>query len=355
MYKFLVFRKKYNLVLVLSMATSIGIGMVYMYTTEATQTESFLYRGELKTDFYDELKNRYIEISETKGVSTALSLLEEDSRTNGQIAALCHDILHEVGDVAFRQANSISEAIKSKTDFCNSGYIHGVFEAYFKSTSYNPQALMAICSKYAAEESLFDLWQCHHGIGHGLMYVTDGDLEVSLSRCKEVVDAKFVQDCQNGVLMEVFNGEFLPLENQNFPANNPFDICQGFTDLKGTCYMYAPTYLSINLQMEYTEILNECNQIDPTYKNNCVSGVITEATKRNMNNLETVFSLCSRMKDEGEQKRCATSIVKMYLNQTGSIDVTKSFCSTVPEEYSLVCITTVEDSEAFFLDKSNTQ
>lgn len=341
--------KKYFIVCCLFLlGIVIYTGLIYLFPTETHQNTSFLYSGDVTTDSYTELKNRFIVIAQTKGASTALTMLEDESKTNDQTATFCHDILHKIGNIAYTQHETLGQAMQLKTDFCNSGYIHGLFEAYFESGTNNIHAIADICSMYATTGSGFQLWQCYHGVGHGLMYLTDGDLDKSLSLCTDVVKESSVLDCQNGVFMEVFNGEFLPHESEYVDAQNPFSVCLRYDALKSTCYMYAPIYLSENQKMPYSDILKVCDQIDSTYRDYCISGVISEATKRNMNHVSEVLSLCSNMNYAGEQEKCASSVIKMYLNQTGSIKAGHALCLSIQEKYSSVCSQIVASNEDFF-------
>jgi hypothetical protein len=345
-------RQRFITFLLFALVLCIFVGIGYVATLDWRASKTNLLTGNTTSDFYTELKNRFIDIATTSGASEALLRIEEESKSNNQTAALCHDILHEIGKVAFSQHETLTEAMQLKTDFCNSGYIHGLFEAYFESSSSSVTALKNVCTQYASTGSQFQLWQCHHGIGHGLMYFTDGDLPQSLSLCEDAVEYSFIPDCQNGVLMEAFNGEFLPYEDTYIDPQNPFAICDTYSYLKPTCYMYAPTYLSENQQMPYDDILKQCDQIDPAYRNDCITGVMNEATKRNMNDLTIVYSLCTNMDNKDDTEKCFRSVVNMYLNQTGSIDSGYALCLQVPKKYSLTCLQTVTSNEAFFAENT---
>lgn len=240
--------------------------------------------GIIENSSYEDLMIFYEDIVLESDPKDAIRALREESLQDSKVSALCHDVLHRIGQTAYRKYGSFKEATKFQSDYCNSGYIHGVFESYFSSTD-NPLAgLVGECDEYASFGGrLFDLWQCRHGVGHGLMYLTGGDLDKSLELCEEGLGNKGGPSCQNGVYMEVFNLEVLAKENRYVDRKNPFLTCSTRDVSKTDCYFYIPTYLSQTKRIEFSDIFEECDNAELGYKDSCIQGVGAEAMKRNMN------------------------------------------------------------------------
>jgi hypothetical protein len=306
---------------------------------------------DMPSNEYVSLREEYGAIVEKEGASQAISALKEHAEKDTLVSAVCHDILHEIGKETYRKDNDLAQSLSLRDDFCNSGYLHGVFEAYFSDAPEPLSGIGAVCSSYGEAQRPFDLWQCNHGLGHGLMYYTDGSLAEALSLCSEVVAPPHVSDCQNGVYMELFNGEFLAGENTVLSEydNNPFAICQAQEVAVGFCYTYIPVYLSGVLDMEYVDIFDICSNAGLMYQDNCVVGVGAEAMKRNMSEPGNVFSLCDTLKDRSAKHVCVRGAVDMYLNQTASVEAALNMCTVAYEAFTTTCRAAVEAKKDTFV------
>ncbi len=304
-------------------------------------THSKIEDGNIRTETYEELKARYSSLVLTSDPGQAISQLETESLDSSQTSAYCHDLLHVIGRTAYSKYGSFAPAAKYQNDFCNSGYVHGLFEVYFQNSPDALNNLTLLCEEYAADRP-FDLWQCYHGVGHGLMYLTGGDLDLSLKLCQDSLEGESERDCQNGVYMEVFNLEILAKEVAAVNPDDPFFTCSSRTTDKSDCYLYVPTYLSQTLGQSYEEIFVSCHTVESDFVSLCVSGVGAEAVKRNINNLKEVFAICQQAPSESDQISCVQGLVRTYLSQTGSYISGQSLCGQAPPEYLSLCANEVQ-------------
>jgi plastocyanin len=307
-----------------------------------------LNTGNSERHFYEALRLKYESIVEQADPRIAIQVLRQDSFQDENVSALCHDLLHNIGHAAYDKYGSFEDAILYQSDFCNSGYIHGLFEAYFKSVEDPLLGLSQQCAEYASDKRQFDLWQCHHGIGHGFMYLSGGDLDESLALCEQGLEGNAVASCQNGVYMELFNLELLAKESSFVDPDNPFLTCSARETAKADCYMYVPTYLSQTLKVDFSDIFEECNKAEFGYKNSCIRGVGSEAMKRNMKNTNHVFTLCSKAGSFINQELCVRGAVSMTMNQNGSYASGIKLCESSPSNYRFTCDSTANAQESFF-------
>lgn len=304
--------------------------------------------GVVSDSFYEDLKQKYQQIVLEGDPRQAILSLESESIKNPNVMSVCHDILHDIGHTAFAKYGNFTEAISYKSDFCNSGYIHGLFESYFLSTSDSTDEISKQCQSYADTSGReFDWWQCLHGVGHGFMYTTGGNLEESLALCEGSFERN-AEYCQNGAYMEVFNQEMLANENLYVDPENPFATCNSSQTAKAECYVNLPPYLSQTNGMYFREMFNECEQADAGYVSICVLGVGAEAIKRNMDSPQLVVSLCEQAGSERRRGLCLRGMVSMYMNQTGSYEKGESLCELVPAAYKTKCSEWTLDRKDFF-------
>lgn len=316
---------------------------------DAVEEEPILNQGNVRDEWYEGLKVEYQNIVLRSDPREAIQLLRQESSKDNKVMALCHDILHEIGHTAYEKYGNFSEAATYQSDFCNSGYIHGLFESYFQSAEDPLAGLAEQCDMYASARGReFDLWQCHHGIGHGFMYLTGGDLDKSLALCVQGLGETAGRSCQNGAFMEVFNLEVLAKESEYIDPTNPFVACATREEAKGDCYLYVPTYLSQTLGMDFAEMFDACNDAEAAYVTACITGVGSEAMKRNMDRPEAVFGLCNQAGSTNRQEVCTAGAVRMYMNQEGSYTAGVALCEQAPQRFRGLCDDVVTGSKAFF-------
>ena len=313
------------------------------------KTTVILKDGDTRNEFYLKLKERYRNTLSNKNPKETITLLEEESMRDERVYALCHDVLHEIGRTAYGKYGSFAEATTFQSDFCNSGYLHGVFEAYFESASDPEKTLAEECQSFASRSGrAFDLWQCYHGAGHGFMYFTAGDLDRSLILCKESFGKTLGVYCQNGAFMEVFNLEVLANEKGLLSSGNPLLVCSE-RESKGECYPYVAIYFHYAKKMPFSDIFDECSKAEFGRRDECVFGIGSEAMKRNMKNFDSVAELCLGAKSNDHREACLSGAVMMYiLNSGGNMEGGLNLCAKMPDDYADECRKSVEELELFF-------
>jgi hypothetical protein len=330
-------------------AIALGVVMTGVITMTALHQgqakNSALHTGS-RLDDYAQQKERFQALVYEQGPQEALAQLETEALKDPQISALCHDLLHGIGSASYEKTANVTESLRFNSSYCNSGYLHGVFESYFKKEQPTDQALAALCDVFMQETS-FKLWQCLHGMGHGFMYLTNGDLDESLALCAKILPEAEASACHNGSFMEAFNAEILPKEQDLVDQNDPFSTCNT-RDAEEDCYLYVPSFLSQTGSFDFSNIFHECKKAGEMYKKACIRGVGSEAIKRNMENIPAVFELCTHAGSFSESEACMHGLVSTYLNQKGSYAAGEALCAEAPFLYRSICTASVESKKVFF-------
>lgn len=315
---------------------------------------SFFRKKSVEVDLVNESFEKdnatvYIGIVQSQNPREAIDKLRVNSEHDDTLLAQCHDILHEIGRESFYKYGSFEDAVVFQSDFCNSGYIHGIFEAYFQEDADPMANLSGQCIAYGKQTGRpFDVWQCIHGVGHGFMYLTGGKLDTSLALCDESFPDASAGSCHNGVYMEVFNNELLAFEPDYINVQDPFATCRDRDVAQEDCYMYVPTYFIQHRDMIFTQVLNLCFELDSDNRKSCISGVASEAVKRNMNAVSETVELCRGAGSFILQESCIDAVVGMYMNQTASYEAGAALCDDMPSEFVSACTKAATDRKAFF-------
>jgi plastocyanin len=290
------------------------------------------------------LIEQYVTTALEQNPYEAIAQLETDAAVDANVSSLCHDILHNIGKSAYKKYGSFDGAVIYQTEFCNSGYIHGLFEAYFEHETVTPDLLTRQCASYSEGKSSFYTWQCYHGIGHGLMYHSGGDLDLSITLCQSYFDEMPETSCINGAYMEVFDQEILSKKQTLVDSNNPFAVCRSRNVAKNDCYFYLPTYLIQTLSLSYHDAIASCEDAGLPYRDNCIAGVGAEAMKRNVNDPHAILYFC-----ELENKpACAYGAINMYIFQTGSYDAGSLLCQVATPTFQTQCSKALEEQRDLF-------
>ena len=141
-----------------------------------------------------------------RGPRVALPRLASYIATHPKVERNCHRIAHAMGRAGLARLKDPGRAFAQGSAVCWSGYYHGILEGGFAGTSRDDLAGKAreLCSDPSLRRDQFLLYQCVHGLGHGLMLITAYDLPRALSTCDHLATTWYQQSCTGGVFMENF-------------------------------------------------------------------------------------------------------------------------------------------------------
>ena len=301
---------------------------------------------ELSREEYAAVKDEFIKLMNTHDPKFALTELRERTKTDNALVRSCHALVHDIGHAAYDRYGDFGEAMKYQDEMCNSGYIHGIIETHF---SKNPNVLAAmkdVCRPYPVGKYLS--WQCHHGVGHGVMYYTSNDLPKSLELCDKYEGSFARENCANGVFMETFNIEQKTRPSQSLEGRDAFHPCQEQTPRnKATCYFYAPArYLRVR-NNDYAGALRWCDGAEPSYRDDCIQGVGSQATKENINNPKLVEAVCMRGRSS-QVARCVSGLVGLYINHHGSLGPARELCERLEASNRPTCQRSIQSRASLF-------
>lgn len=300
----------------------------------------------LSTAEYQKINNQLTTILIDQDPRIALSTLSTIAKNNNQIAAACHPLAHSLGHSAYQKYKDFSKALAYQSEVCNSGYLHGVIESLFKSSTDLTSSMRTVCQNY--QSTNFQTWECYHGVGHGLMYFNNNDLPTSLKLCSNYQSTFSSQACANGVFMENFNTDQKIHPSSYLKSNDPFYPCPVENEAyKADCYLYAPIYFLHLYQGKYQEALTWCLTAEEKYRYACSSGVGAETMKQNINNPLFVEKVCLTTQSS-EIKSCISGMIGLLINNYGSLTEARDLCDKLQPQNKSTCSGVVENSRDLF-------
>lgn len=301
---------------------------------------------ELSPGAYESVKEEFVGMVHTHDPKFALTELRERIKTDDTLLRSCHTLVHDIGRAAYEKYDDFGKAMQYQDEICNSGYLHGIIEIYFRKSADALLAMKTVCDAYPLGKYLS--WECYHGVGHGLMYYTLNDLPKSLELCGTYETAFARENCTNGVFMENFNTDQKLHPSLFLHKNDPFYPCQEQTSgNKRMCYPYASTYYLSLHKNDYVGALQWCMGAEPLYENMCILGVGGQAIKEHISDPKFVESICM----SGELSwiaPCISGMVGLYINHSGSLSPAKKLCEQLEVSNRKICYRTIEQSATLF-------
>jgi len=264
-------------------------------------------------------------LAESETPKAALVELRRRMAADDALAASCHPIVHAIGRAAFARFGDFAQSLLYQDEVCNSGYLHGVIEGFF-SAAENVDAAMATACGETRPQS-FESWECHHGVGHGIMIYAANDLDRSLELCDSYDDRFAGASCANGVFMEYFNPERLPATAALADASELFAPCdERKRRHRPDCYLYLPVVYLQRRERDYAGALRWCETAKRAYRSTCAKGVGGQAVKENINDPKAIERVCMgasapRVKD------CIGGMVGLFMNHHGGLAPARALCA----------------------------
>jgi hypothetical protein len=138
------------------------------------------------------------------GVDRALAALRVLITTDPDVKRDVHMYAHGIGIDAYQIRPDMALTFSHCTVEFSSGCYHGVMQAYFElHGTDDPTVVRTACQAYdGAPEKKWLLFQCLHGMGHGLDMTLDHDLPRALRGCDLLDEQWHRQSCYGGAFME---------------------------------------------------------------------------------------------------------------------------------------------------------
>ncbi len=298
--------------------------------------------AEGQTDCYRALATTAYETVDTAAILAALSGEEVDQ----SLLFGCHTFLHFYGQEAGRAAEHIGEALAVGSPVCFAGYYHGVLENYFLEHALNPAAAPRAVTEAVpmlCVRSYFDLeqnyYQCLHGLGHSLMFATDGELPQALGHCDALAGAVEQEWCYSGAFMENAFSNTNPVHPSKYVrADDPAYPCTILQErYLSSCYQQQSGYLIGYYQADWEKILDFCSTIPGAYQSRCFNG-IGQQLVGSMDMPQVVERCVYAQKADTEHQCLWGAIVAVGEAYPQSPERTLVFCTLVPEGFQRECV-----------------
>lgn len=297
------------------------------------------------TALLDCIEKDYVQTTNDLGPVGAMTNLRADYAQYPTVTEACHQFAHAIGRTAARNNPSLSELFTRGDSFCWSGYYHGVIEGLLRGTNIsamNETRVRTFCDAVAPPaQAYFDYFNCVHGVGHALMYVSNNDLPESLVHCAYYEDPNDETNCAAGIFME----NILSRENGHgtdyVVREDPFYACRFATSttVGAMCHDVQATQIVIDSGYG-AGAFAVCAQVsDEQHKASCYHGVGREISAHTLYDTKRTFDMCSIAGAGATQ--CILGAAKNFVAYYHGDTEARLLCGNTPESDAKACNTAV--------------
>jgi hypothetical protein len=276
-----------------------------------------------------------------RGPKVALRLF--DKRYGDFSDPSCHRVAHVIGSASLaRNHGNVSKTFAEGSASCFSGYYHGVLErSLLQVKSYDPATLGAVvrhlCEGPEVRRTLTLLYQCLHGLGHGLMITTGYDLPRSLKVCDRLGTSWEETSCNGGVFMENV-ANFFGVQSQWIRAEDPVYPCDWVkAEDKLTCYQLVTSHILRVNGASWPKAAATCSRVERQWVSACFNSLGRDSATQAHYNPERIDAFCSDAEAYGGKGWCILGAAGAMVGNFGNAKSAASLCRTTDARYRGKC------------------
>ena len=303
-------------------------------------------------------------IARRSGVGAALQRLESLAASDTALSDMGHVIAHGLGRFAVAQRDGDPAVYADCREVFQAGCNHGVMEAYFVSSraasasAVTPGALDSLCARITRPGAarLVSL-ECAHGMGHGLLARSRGDVRQALRECDHLTQRDASDECHDGVFMEnavrattsadmrvgdaaveagAAGREQKPLVRR---GDLSYPCSEVEEEYQASCWKYQAVIIVEATRGDEARTLAACARAPDAVQGNCYFGIGKQGSGW-WPNPQRVADLCARVPaPHGDS--CVAGAVESYLDEMWSADRALEFCAVVGGDAKAACYQTI--------------
>jgi mono/diheme cytochrome c family protein len=276
-------------------------------------------------------------ISYKEGPQKALSLLATDDRSISAVHADCHQIAHWVGRAGLlHYKKDAGTALSHGAMTCNSGYYHGVLQLALAGLPRNVVVKKSqhLCDAPAVNVDDFLLYQCVHGLGHGLMIYSGDDLPWSLATCHKLLTDFDRVSCTGGVFMQNLDttmgvSKYLSNKNPLYPCNIVKERDKVY------CYLMVTSRILTLTGFNWQKTAQWCRRSEPGWVATCFQSMGRDASGSTRYEPSHTIRICLLAGKNADE--CIYGASRDYANNYAGGKEASALCDDSPARYRGNC------------------
>jgi hypothetical protein len=231
-----------------------------------------------------------------RGPKPALRLFAQQIVSDPAVESNCHRIAHTLGSAALaRYKGNVARAFSLGDSTCWSGYYHGILERAFYGLSTEAElgrAARTLCEDPGVRRTTWILYQCVHGLGHGLMIQTGYNLPFALSICDRLATEWDQQSCYGGSFMENVASSY-DVESKWVKDDNLIYPCDAVKrKYKTPCYLMVTSRILQETGYAWKKAARLCAKVERNWVRTCFQSYGRDASGFSRQDPVKILELC---------------------------------------------------------------
>lgn len=281
------------------------------------------------------------------GAKKVMDKLLKDS--GGGATVDCHQESHAVGRIGYELYGS--SVFLDGTAACHSGYYHGAMETFLKEkgTIHLAKSVAEICNKFPTS---FGVFECLHGVGHGVVAYKDYDLPQALETCEQLETDYDRNSCYGGAFMEnvvAAQGMGATKGHETKWANkvDPLFPCNGISqdyNIQYQCYQMQTSWMLTIYGYNFSKVVSECLKARLDMVSVCFKSYGRDAAGHTLRNPQKIVELCAKVsREKNYYEECVVGAVNVIIDFWGGGLKAQAtdLCKVVEESGKKICYSTV--------------
>lgn len=276
------------------------------------------------------------------GIASALEALKRFGEADRDVARDGHVYAHAIGRAAYETAETVGETFARCSEIYQSGCYHGVIQAYFEDVARgdDPEADDAdrLCAAYRGQGgNRWLLFQCVHGMGHGLMSIHGHDLPRALRDCDLLSESWDRESCYGGAFMENVVNATAPHHGGHssgrFKALDPRDPLYPCSVVEpryvAACYQMQTSVILFHNKRDFAAAARVCDGAPVAMRPSCYQSLGRDISSTTLQDHGESIRLCS-LGNPRYQPWCYVGLVKNFVDLTARTEDGFAFCRRAP-------------------------
>ena len=261
------------------------------------------------------------------GPANVIRVLSEHGNQAGDD---CHPRAHDLGGIAYQLFGTTAFSLSGHD--CQSGSYHGALESLFQERgTENIQAQIA--EACGSGLSSYYLYQCIHGVGHGVMAWTNYALPEALVTCDRLSTVFNRQSCYSGVFMENVVGGLTGSMGHitTYLSDDPHYPCNILAErYLSSCYFFQTSRMIELFAGDFERVAAACLETPVSIQSTCFQSMGRDTWGWSGKNPAGALALCDGAIASNNHSDCMVGAVEaiFYLG-VGLEDNALTFCGLV--------------------------
>ncbi len=241
-----------------------------------------------------------------------------------------------------RYEGDVAEAFAAGSASCWSGYYHGILERAFADVA-SPddvkEVARGLCDDPDIKATTFLLYQCVHGLGHGLMIYRGYDLPWALEICDALKTDWDQTSCTGGVFMENISSSY-GIKSKWVRDDDPVYPCRDMKERhKLYCYLMVTSRINELNGFDWAATAATCRTVEKAWITTCFESYGRDASGQTLEVGAKIAPLCDLAGDY--VKSCVYGAARDLASYDPSGTKAAEFCRIVKEPLRARCWTGV--------------